>query len=105
VSPAQATALAECPELQHPPADPTCARQSWQRRETDVVRERAAGVVAAVGPAALEIIAEFRAQQWAWAARLIDDPVRGERARTRAAEWRRIAVSVSMLLALRRRDE
>jgi hypothetical protein len=102
VTPAQAAALTECPEPQRPLADRTWACRSLQRRETEVVRERAAGVAAAVGPAALEIIAESRARQWAWTARLTDEPVRSERARARSAEWHRIAVSVSMLLALRR---
>ena len=99
----QATAVAEFPEPpKRPSADQTPDRCGRQRRETQVVRERAAGVVAAVGPAALEIIAEFRARNWAWTARFTDDPVSGERANARSVEWRRIATSVSILLALGR---
>lgn len=97
----QATAMAEFADPpKRPSADQTPDRCGRQRRETQVVRERAAGVVAAVGPAALEIIAEFRARHWAWTARFTDDPVSGERANARSAEWRRIATSVSMLLAV-----
>lgn len=64
------------------------------------VREQAAEIVAAVGPAALEIIAASRAQRWACNAACRKDPVSRELARARAAEWERIAASVSMLMTL-----
>ena len=65
-----------------------------------LVRGQAAEIVAALGPAALEIIADFRAQKWAFTATYQEDRVGGELARVRAAEWRRIATSVSMLMTL-----
>jgi hypothetical protein len=65
-----------------------------------LVRGQAAEIVAALGPAALEIIADFRARKWALIAEYQDDPVGGELARARAGEWQRIATSVSMLMTL-----
>ena len=65
-----------------------------------LVRGQAAEIVAALGPAALEIIADFRARKWALTAEYQEDPVSGELARVRAAEWQRIATSVSMLMTL-----
>jgi hypothetical protein len=65
-----------------------------------LVRGQAAEIVATLGPAALEIIAEFRARKWAFTATCREDPVCGELARARAAEWQRIATSVSTLMTL-----
>jgi hypothetical protein len=65
-----------------------------------LVRGQAAEIVAALGPAALEIIADFRARKWALIAEYHEDPVGGELTRARAAEWQRIATSVSMLMTL-----
>lgn len=65
-----------------------------------LVRGQAAEIVAALGPAPLEIIADFRARKWALTAAYQEDPVGGELARVRAAEWRRIATSVAMLMTL-----
>lgn len=65
-----------------------------------LVRGQAAEIVATLGPAALEIIADFRARKWAFTAICREDPVSGELARVRAAEWQRIATSVSMLMTL-----
>jgi hypothetical protein len=65
-----------------------------------LVRGQAAEIVATLGPAALEIIADFRARKWAFTAICREDPVSGELARVRAAEWQRIATSVSTLMAL-----
>jgi hypothetical protein len=76
-----------------------CLRPYGDRQRIRV-REQAAEIVAAVGPAALEIIAAFRAQRWAFTAAYRKDPVGGELARARAAEWQRIATSVSMLMTL-----
>ena len=65
-----------------------------------LVRGQAAEIVAVLGPAALEIIADFRARKWALIAGYQEDPVGGELAGVRAAEWQRIATSVSMLMTL-----
>lgn len=65
-----------------------------------LVREQAAEIVAAVGPAALEIIADFRARRWTFTADYGEDPIGAELARARAAEWHRIATSVSTLMTL-----
>ncbi|WP_146240008.1 hypothetical protein [Prauserella flavalba] len=65
-----------------------------------LVREQAAEIVAAMGPAALEIIADFRARRWAFTADDGEDPIGTELARARAAEWHRIATSVSTLMTL-----
>lgn len=72
--------------------------------EQERVRQQAAEIVAALGPAALEIIAEFRAERWASTAARKDDPEGYGPARKRSAEWQRIAASVSMLI-LDRHDE
>lgn len=72
----------------------------WPNREVEEVRVRqqAAEVAAVLGPAALEIIAEFRAQRWASIAELKQSPTGREPARKRSVEWRRIAASVSKVI-------
>jgi hypothetical protein len=99
-----ATTMAVVPDLLRQGFDRTAAQQRRQRgqllRIRVRVREQAAGIVAAVGPAALEFIAEFRARQWARTAAFRRDPMCGKQAAARSAEWQRISASVSKLLAL-----
>jgi sulfite reductase beta subunit-like hemoprotein len=98
-----ATTMAMVPDLLRQAVDRTAAHQHRQRRQLQrirvLVREQAAWIVAAVGPAALEIIAEFRARQWARTAAHRKDPIGGRQATARSAEWQRISASVSKLLA------
>jgi hypothetical protein len=97
-----ATTMAMVPHLCQE-VDRTAAHQRRQRgqllRIRVLVREQAAGFVAAVGPAALEFIAEFRARQWARTAAYRKDPIGGKQATAQSAEWQRISASVSKLLA------
>lgn len=60
------------------------------------VRQQAAEIAAALGHAALEIIAEFRAQRWASIAERKQRPAAVETARKRSIEWQRIAAAVSL---------
>ena len=62
------------------------------------VRQQAAEIAAVLGPAALEIIAEFRAHRWAGLAARKQGQEGGVPARKRSVEWQRIAASVSMLI-------
>jgi hypothetical protein len=102
----QATNLAGFPEPQRPAVARPAGHRVRQYRDLQPirlrVREQAAEIVAALGPAALEIIADFRAGRWARITAVKDDPVGRELARARSAEWQRIAASVSMLLILGR---
>jgi hypothetical protein len=61
-----------------------------------LARGQASEIVAALDPAALAIIADFRAQRWALTTTYRENPVSAELARVRAAEWLRITTSVSM---------
>jgi len=81
-------------------ADRISLPPAWPSRELEQVRVRqqAAEIAAVLGPAALEIIAEFRAQRWALTAARKQSPAEREPARKRSVEWQRIAASVSMLI-------
>jgi hypothetical protein len=97
------TELAGFPEQSLPITRTTagCLRSyPEQRRICGLVREQAAEIVASAGPAALEIIADFRARRWAFAADYREDPIGAELAKARAAEWHRITTLVSTLMTL-----
>ena len=79
-------------------ADRISLPPAWPSRELEQVRVQAAEIAAVLGPAALEIIAEFRAQRWALTAARKQSPAEREPARNRSVEWQRIAASVSMLI-------
>jgi hypothetical protein len=99
----QPTTMAMVPDLLRQAVDRTAAHQRRQRGQLQrirvLVREQATGIVAALGPAALEFIAEFRARQWARTAAYRKDPIGGKQATARSVEWQRISASVSKLLA------
>jgi hypothetical protein len=59
------------------------------------VRERAAEILAAVGPIKLRTIALFRAKKWAEISINMDDRIHAQAEWVRAAEWLRIGWTLS----------